>query len=81
MESTTETRDTLVKDVEQLKNDVAKITKDAKSHATAHVDQARQRVNEAIASLQAHLAAHPFAILSAGIVLGFFFGRRRRRGA
>jgi ElaB/YqjD/DUF883 family membrane-anchored ribosome-binding protein len=78
MESTTETRDTLVKDVEQLKNDVAKITTDAKSHATAHVDEARQRVNEAIASLQAQLASHPFAILGVGIVLGFFFGRRRR---
>jgi ElaB/YqjD/DUF883 family membrane-anchored ribosome-binding protein len=79
MESTTETRDALVKDVQQLKSDVAKITNDAKSHAHAHVDHARKRVNDVIESTQAQLAAHPFAILGFGVVLGFFFGRRRRR--
>jgi ElaB/YqjD/DUF883 family membrane-anchored ribosome-binding protein len=78
MESTTETRDALVKDVQQIKDDVAKITNDAKSHAHAHVDHARQRVNDAVATAQAQLAAHPFAILGFGVVLGFFFGRRRR---
>lgn len=79
MESTTDTRDALVKDVEQLKRDVAKITNDAKSHANAHVDEARRRLNDAIATAQAQLATHPFAILGFGLVLGFIFGRRRRR--
>ena len=79
MESTSETKDNLVKDVGQLKSDVTKIAQDAKAHAHAHVDEARQRVNDAIATLQAQLAAHPFAILGTGLLLGYIFGRRRRR--
>jgi ElaB/YqjD/DUF883 family membrane-anchored ribosome-binding protein len=79
--TTTETRDNLVKDVSRLKDDVAKITNDAKAHANAHVDAARKRVTDTIAMAQAQLAAHPFAVLGAGMLLGYIFGRRRRRRA
>jgi hypothetical protein len=79
MEGTTETRENLVKDVGQLKDDVTKIAADAKAHATAHVDEAKKRVNDAIATLQHELFSHPFAILGAGLALGFIFGRRSRR--
>jgi ElaB/YqjD/DUF883 family membrane-anchored ribosome-binding protein len=81
MESTTETRDNLTKDVDRLKHDVAKITHDAKAHANAHVDEARKRINDMISTAQAQLAAHPFAVLGAGMLLGYIFGRRRRRRA
>jgi ElaB/YqjD/DUF883 family membrane-anchored ribosome-binding protein len=80
MESTTtETHDNLVKDVTRLKQDVAKITNDAKAHANAHVDAVRKRVTDTIATAQAQLAAHPFAVLGAGMLLGYLFGRRRRK--
>jgi hypothetical protein len=80
MESTTtETAEALAKDVKQLKKDVAKLAADTKAHGRAHVDDVRQRVNDAVASVQAQLAANPLAVLGIGLVLGFIFGRRRRR--
>jgi len=77
--TTTETAEALAQDVTRLKKDVAQLTADVKAHGQARVDDVRQRVNDAVASAQAQLAAHPFAILGFGIVLGFLFGRRRRR--
>lgn len=80
MESnTTQTADALIQDVARLKKDVAKLTADVKAHGKARVDDAKQRVNDAISAVQAQFAAHPLAILGAGIVLGFLFGRRGRR--
>jgi uncharacterized protein YlxW (UPF0749 family) len=80
MESTTtQTADALVQDVNRLKQDVAQLTADVKAHGKARVDDAKQRVNDAISTMQAQLAAHPLAILGAGLVLGFLFGRRGRR--
>ena len=80
MESTTtQTADALVQDVNRLKQDVAQLTADVKAHGRARVDEAKQRVNDAISTLQAQLTAHPLAILGAGLVLGFLFGRRGRR--
>lgn len=77
--TTTETAEALTKDVSRLKKDVAQLAADAKAHGQARVDEVRQRVNDSIASAQAQLAAHPFAILGFGLVLGFLFGRRGRR--
>jgi len=80
MESTTtQTADALVQDVNRLKHDVAQLTADVKAHGRARVDDAKPRVNDAVSALQAQLNAHPFAILGAGLVLGFLFGRRGRR--
>jgi ElaB/YqjD/DUF883 family membrane-anchored ribosome-binding protein len=77
--TTTQTADALAEDVNRLKQDVAQLTADAKAHGKARVDEAKQRVNDAISTVQAQLTAHPLAILGAGLVLGFFFGRRGRR--
>jgi ElaB/YqjD/DUF883 family membrane-anchored ribosome-binding protein len=80
MDSTTsETAEALTKDVKRLKDDVAQLTADVKAHGQARVEDVRQRVNDAVASAQAQLAAHPLAVLGFGLVLGFIFGRRRRR--
>jgi ElaB/YqjD/DUF883 family membrane-anchored ribosome-binding protein len=77
--STTETRDALVKDVAQLKQDAAQIAQDVKAHANAHVDQTKKRFNDALSNAKATIAARPLAILATGIVLGYIFGARRRR--
>ncbi len=77
--TTTETAEAIANDVSRLKKDVTQLTADAKAHGQAHVANVRQRVNNAVATTQAQLAAHPFAILGFGLVLGFIFGRRRRR--
>ena len=79
MDSTTETAEALAKDVNRLKKDVAQLTAHMKAHGQARVDDVRQRVNDAVASAQAQLVAHPFAILGIGLALGFLFGRRGRR--
>lgn len=83
---TAATSEALVQDVNRLKEDVAKLTADAKAHGNAYVDRAKQsvddakkRFNEAVANAQDQLAAHPFAILAFGLALGFVFGRRGRR--
>jgi len=83
---TAATAEALVQDVNRLKEDVAKLTADAKAHGTAYVDQAKQsvtdarkRLNDAIANAQSQLAAQSFAILGFGLALGFLFGRRGRR--
>ncbi len=80
MDSTTsETAEALAKDVKQLKKDMAKLAADTKAHGRAHVDDVRQRFNDVVASARAQLAANPLAVLGVGLVLGFIFGRRRRR--
>jgi ElaB/YqjD/DUF883 family membrane-anchored ribosome-binding protein len=80
MESnTTQTGDALVQDVSRLKEDVAQLTADVKRHGRARVDDAKQKVNDVITMAQTQLAAHPFAILGFGVMLGFIFGRRGRR--
>jgi ElaB/YqjD/DUF883 family membrane-anchored ribosome-binding protein len=77
--STTDTREALVKDVAKLKQDATQIAQDVKAHAQAHVDKTKKRFNDAVGNAQATLAAHPLAILATGLVLGYIFGARRRR--
>ncbi len=80
MESTTSsTSNAVVEDVNRLKQDVAQLTADVKAHGQARVEEAKKRVNDALAAAQAELAARPFAVLGFGILLGFLFGRRSRR--
>jgi ElaB/YqjD/DUF883 family membrane-anchored ribosome-binding protein len=76
--TTAGTRETLVKDVDQLKKDATKIALDVKAHANAHVEQTKKRVNDTISAAQARVSAHPFAILGIGLALGYVFGARRR---
>ncbi len=81
MESTTTTSsgDAIIEDVNRLKQDVAQLTADVKAHGQARVDEAKQRVTDAVAAAQAQLAARPLAVLGFGLLLGFLFGRRGRR--
>lgn len=76
---TTQTREALLKDVGNLKEDAAKIVHDVKAHASAHVDQTRQRVTNAVSAAQAQVASHPLAVLATGLVVGYLLGARRRR--
>jgi ElaB/YqjD/DUF883 family membrane-anchored ribosome-binding protein len=77
--TTTQTADALVQDVNRLKQDVTQLTADVKAHGKARIDEAKQRVHDSLSAVQAQLTAHPFAILGAGLILGFLFGRRSRR--
>jgi ElaB/YqjD/DUF883 family membrane-anchored ribosome-binding protein len=79
-ESTTSaTAGALVEDVNRLKQGVTQLTADAKAHGKAHIDAAQERFNKAVAAAKENLSTHPFAILGAGLVLGYLFGRRGSR--
>lgn len=77
--ATTQTRETLVNDVEQLKRDVTQVAQDVRSHANAHVDETKQRVNETISNVRETLLANPLYVLGAGFFIGFLLGVRFRR--
>ena len=63
----------------RLKQGVTQLTADAKAHGKAHIDAAQERFNKAVAAAKENLSTHPFAILGAGLVLGYLFGRRGSR--
>jgi ElaB/YqjD/DUF883 family membrane-anchored ribosome-binding protein len=75
--TTAQTRDVLIKDVDTLKRDAIKITQDVKKHANAHVDETRQRFQDAFDQARDFVNDHPLALIGAGFFLGFVFGRRR----
>ena len=77
--SVTKTRDVLMKDVDKLKENAVQVAKDVRSHASAHVDETKQRVNDTIQSFQNELTTRPLTVLGVGFALGFFFGLRFRR--
>jgi len=74
-----ETAEALAADVNRLKDDVAQLTQDAKKHGRAHVEAAQERFNKAITAARTQLTEHPLAVLGAGLLLGYIFGRRGRR--
>ena len=73
------TRDVLVKDVDKLKKDAVQVVQDVRKHATAHVDETKQRVSDTIQSVQDNLTAHPLTLLGIGFFFGFLFGVRLSR--
>ena len=80
------TKETLVKDVQklkddtsQLKTDAVQIAQDVRSHANAHVDEARQRVTDTISAVRQTFAAHPLYLISTVFAIGLLFGARFRR--
>jgi ElaB/YqjD/DUF883 family membrane-anchored ribosome-binding protein len=75
---TSQTRETLTKDVNNLKRDARQIADDVKKHAVAHVDETKQRINDTIDFVRNYATTHPFALLGFGVVFGFILGRRRR---
>jgi ElaB/YqjD/DUF883 family membrane-anchored ribosome-binding protein len=76
--TTAATREALIKDVDKLKRDTVQITQDVKEHATAHVDEARKKVNDSLQAVRDGISEHPFAILGIGLFVGFLFGLRHR---
>jgi ElaB/YqjD/DUF883 family membrane-anchored ribosome-binding protein len=80
MENLTEkTRDALVKDVGKLKNDAARVAQDVRDHATAHVDETRQRVSDTILTIREGLTTHPLTLIGMGFAFGLLLGFRFRR--
>ena len=77
--SSSETRDVLVKDVNELKKNVVQVAQDVRQHASAHVDETKQRVKETVKNFQDSLGPHPVMLLGLGFALGFLFGLRFSR--
>jgi len=77
--TTSQTRKTLLKDVGNLKRDAVQIAQDVQDHASAHVDETRQRVSETINTVRETLVANPFALLGVGFAIGLFLGIRFSR--
>lgn len=75
--STTNTREALLKDLDLLKKNASQVVQDVKDHANARVTETRQHVTGAIGQAREKTRAHPLAILSVGLVIGFILGRRR----
>lgn len=73
------TRDVLMKDVDKLKDNAVKVAKDVREHASAHVEQTKQRVNESVQTFQETLSANPYTLLGVGFAVGFLFGLRFAR--
>jgi ElaB/YqjD/DUF883 family membrane-anchored ribosome-binding protein len=79
METTTrKTRAALLQDVDKLKSDAVRVALDVQDHATAHVDETRQRVSDTFNSLRENFAARPFALLGVGFAFGLLVGFRLR---
>jgi ElaB/YqjD/DUF883 family membrane-anchored ribosome-binding protein len=75
------TGETLVKDVNKLKTNVVQIAQDVRDHASAHVDDKKQRVQAAFQSAQEQINAHPLTLLAIGVFVGFLLGVRFNRNA
>ena len=80
------TRETLVKDVNKLKDNALQfkenaiqVAQDVKSHATAHVNDTKQRFSDTFVTTREYMVAHPLSLLGAGFVVGLLFGLRLRR--
>jgi ElaB/YqjD/DUF883 family membrane-anchored ribosome-binding protein len=77
--SPSETRDVLLKDVDQLKRSAVQIAHDVRDHATAHVDQTKQRVTDTFQSMSDTLTEKPWTLLGIGFAVGLVVGLRLRR--
>ena len=77
--TTSKTRETLLQDVGKLKRDAVRVARDVQDHATAHVDETKQRVTDTFLTIRENLTTHPLALLGIGFAVGLFFGFRFRR--
>jgi hypothetical protein len=77
--STAETRETLVRDLSNLKRDVTQIANDVREHSGAHVDAAKKHLADQVQSLRDAVSRQPLVLLGTGILIGFFLASRRRR--
>jgi len=77
--TTSKTHDILLKDVNKLKRDAVQVAEDVRDHATAHVDETKQRVTDTIQTVRENLATNPLALLGIGFAAGLLLGFRFRR--
>ncbi len=76
--STSHTREALVKDISALKRDVVQVAQDVKHHAEAHVDATKQHINKKVQAARDAMSAQPLALIGIGFLLGFILASRRR---
>jgi ElaB/YqjD/DUF883 family membrane-anchored ribosome-binding protein len=75
---TSETRQTLVNDVDKLKRNAVQVAQDVRDHASAHVGETKQRVTDTYVTARETLTDNPLAILGIGFVLGLIVGLKLR---
>jgi ElaB/YqjD/DUF883 family membrane-anchored ribosome-binding protein len=78
-ETITSTRENLIKDTHNLKQDAGQIVDDVKKHASAHVDAVKEKVNDTFDVARACVKDHPLKVTAAALFIGFLFGTFRRR--
>jgi ElaB/YqjD/DUF883 family membrane-anchored ribosome-binding protein len=76
---TSQTREALLKDVDKLKRNAGQVVQDVKDHASAHVDETRQRVTDTLQSVRESVTDQPLALLGIGFVAGLLIGLRLAR--
>ena len=77
--STSDTRKALLEDVDQLKRSATQIAQDVRDHASAHVDETKERVSDLFEAAKENLTTHPLTLLGIGFGVGLLFGLRLRR--
>jgi len=77
--TTSDTRAALLKDVDKLKRNAVQVAQDVREHATAHVDETKQRVSDTVQSLRDNLTEQPLTLLGIGFAVGLLVGLRLRR--
>ena len=75
----TTTRETLINDADTLKRDAAQIVDDVKNHAYAHVDVAKDTVNNAFNQARDYVKERPLHVAAAALFIGFLIGTFRRK--
>jgi ElaB/YqjD/DUF883 family membrane-anchored ribosome-binding protein len=75
----TATRETLINDAGTLKRDAGQIVDDVKNHAYAHVDAAKDTVNNAFDQARDYVKERPLHVAAAAFFIGFLIGTFRRK--
>jgi hypothetical protein len=77
--TTSKTREVLLQDVGKLKRDAVRVAQDVQDHATAHVDETKQKVTDTILTVRDTLTTHPISLLGVGFAVGLLVGFRFHR--
>jgi ElaB/YqjD/DUF883 family membrane-anchored ribosome-binding protein len=75
----TSTRETLIKDADNLKKDAGHIVEDVKKHAASHVDAVKDKVNDTFDLARGFAKEHPLKLAAAALFIGFVIGTFRRK--
>jgi ElaB/YqjD/DUF883 family membrane-anchored ribosome-binding protein len=75
----TSTRETLINDTDTLKRDAGQIVEDVKNHAYAHVDVAKDSVNDTFDLARDYVKERPLRVVGVALFIGFLIGTFRRK--